>query len=195
MESEVAKKGVCNRVNLEWGSMSGRLTGIYNEIDPQNLQHPVLAFLKHYWDARRGARKMPARAEIKPADMKEHLGWVILLDALPGFSDFRYRTIGTRVTQYFLADSTGKTLTEAFGGYGQAAVNGVLAVHRKAAQDQVAVRAYGGAGWLGRSFLDFDALFLPLSDDGVSANMILSAFTFDLAQLLQARADPGAGTT
>jgi hypothetical protein len=170
--------------------MSGRLSGINTEIDPQRLQNPVLSFLKAYWDNKRGDRRMPTRAEIKPADMKEHLGWIILLDALPDFSDFRYRTIGTRVTQYFLADSTGKTLTEAFGSYGEAAVNGVIATHRKAARDQIAVRCYGGAGWIGRSFMDFDALFLPLSDDGVATNMILSAFTFDVAKLLQARAAP-----
>lgn len=167
--------------------MSARLTGIQNEIDPHNLESPILAFLKSYWDAKRAGRAMPTRADIRPSDMKEHLGWIILLDALPGYSDFRYRTIGTRVTQYFLADSTGKTLTEAFDGYGEAAVKGVIAVHRKAAQDQVVVRAFGGAGWLGRSFFDFDALFLPLSDDGQTANMILSAFTFDVSKLLQSR--------
>ena len=170
--------------------MSGRLSGINTEIDPQNLQNPVLSFLKTYWDGKRGGRSMPTRAEIKPADMKEHLGWIILLDAQPDFSDFRYRTIGTRVTQYFLADSTGKTLTEAFAPYGETAINGVIATHRKAARDKIAVRCYGGAGWIGRSFMDFDALFLPLSDDGVTTNMILSAFTFDVAKLLQARAAP-----
>ena len=68
----------------------------------------------------------------------------------------------------------------------------MISTHRKAARDQIAVRSYGGAGWLGRSFMDFDALFLPLSDDGVTANMILSAFTFDLAKLLQSRAAPQA---
>ena len=174
------------------GIMSGRLSGIQTEINPQNLQQPVLAFLKAYWETRRAGRAMPSRADIKPADMKEHLGWIILLDAFPDFSDFRYRTIGTRVTQYFLADSTGKTLREAFTPYGEAAIKGVIAPHRKAAQDQVPVRSYGGAGWLGRSFLDFDALFLPLSDDGQAVNMILSAFTFDVTQLLQARAAPEA---
>jgi hypothetical protein len=167
--------------------MSGRISGIDYEIDPQHLTHPVLSFLKTYWDGKRGARAMPTRADIKPADMKEHLGWIVLLDALPDFSDFRFRTIGTRVTQYFLADSTGKTLSEAFGQYGDTVVSGVLAVHRRAAEGKVAVRAHGGAGWLGRSFLDFDALFLPLSDDGAVANMLLGAFTFDLSKLLQAR--------
>ncbi len=171
--------------------MSSRLSGIRNEIDPQNLQHPVLAFLKGYWDARRGSRAMPSRADISPADMKEHLGWIVLLDALPDYSDFRYRTIGSRVTQYFLSDSTGKTISEAFEPYGEAAVKGVLWLHRKAAQDGIGVRAFGGAGWLGRSFLDFDSLVLPLSDDGKTANKILSAFTFDISGLLQSRASGG----
>lgn len=172
------------------GSMSARLSGIQTETNPQKLQHPALAFLKAYWETKRAGRAMPSRADIKPADMKEHLGWIVLLDALPDLSDFRYRTIGTRVSQYFLADSTNKTLRESFEPFGEAAVNAVIAVHRKAAEDRLPVRAHGGAGWLGRSFLDFDALFLPLSDDGQTANMILSAFTFDLAKLLQARADP-----
>jgi hypothetical protein len=167
--------------------MSSRLSDVGAEIDPQLLEQPVLRFLKDYWDAKRGPRAMPSRADIRPSEMKEHLGWVILLDVMPDFADFRYRTIGSRVSQYFLADSTGKTVTEAFASYGEAAVNGVVAVHRKCARDRVVLRSYGGAGWLGRSFLDFDALYLPLSDDGQTANMILSAFTFDQAALIRER--------
>ncbi len=66
-------------------------------------------------------------------------------------------------------------MSETFAPYGQRVVSGVLAVHRKAARDRVVLRSFGGAGWLGRSFLDFDALYLPLSDDGVTANMMLPA--------------------
>jgi hypothetical protein len=167
--------------------VAARLSGIKNEIDPQRLENPVLAFLKSYWDTKRGQRAMPARADINPAEMKEHLGWVMLLDALPDFLDFRYRVIGTRVTQYFISESTGKTVTEVFGPYGEAAVNGVQAVYRKAARDKVVVRSYGGAGWLDQSFLDFDALAMPLSDDGKTANMVMSVFTFDSAHLSETR--------
>ena len=168
--------------------MAARLSGIQNEIDPQSLENPVLAFLKAYWDEKRGLRAMPARADINPADMKEHLGWVMLLDALPDFLDFRYRVIGTRVTRYFVSESTGKTVTEVFAPYGEAAVSGVQAVYRKAARDKIVVRSYGGAGWLGQSFLDFDALAMPLSDDGETANMVMSIFTFDSAHLAETRA-------
>jgi hypothetical protein len=167
---------------------SPRTRSVQSEIDPEELGNPILSFVRDYWQSKRAGRVMPSRGDIKPAEMKEYLGWIILIDVLPGFDDFRFRMIGTRVSQYFLADATGQTMREAFAAYGDAVVNGILATHRKTARDQVVVRAYGGAGWLGRSFLDFDAIYLPLSDDGVVANMILSAFTFDAAALIKARA-------
>jgi len=110
--------------------MSPRLSGVSSEVDPQHLEHPVLSFLKDYWDQKRAGRAMPSRADIHPAEMKEHLGWIILVDVFPDFSDFRYRTIGSRVTQYFLQVSTGRTIKEAFASYGEAAVNAALAIHR-----------------------------------------------------------------
>jgi hypothetical protein len=167
--------------------LPARPSNVQSEINPQELRNPILAFLKQYWEDKRGQRAMPSRADIKPAEMKEYLGWIILVDALPAFDDFRFRMIGTRVSQYFLADATGQTMREAFAAYGDQVTRRVIATHRKSARDHVVVRAYGGAGWLGRSFLDFDAIYLPLSDDGATVNMILSAFTFDAAALIKAR--------
>ncbi len=167
--------------------MASRLSGVTTEVDPPLLEQPVLRFLRDYWQSKRMGRAMPSRADIKPSEMKEHLGWIILVDVLPDYEDFRYRTIGSRVTQYFLADSSGKTMSEAFAPYGETAIKGVLAVHRKCARDKVVLHTHGGAGWLGRSFLDFDSLYLPLSEDGETTNMILSAFTFDQAALIKDR--------
>jgi hypothetical protein len=172
--------------------MSPRITGVFIDIDPQHLQHPVLIFLKAYWDQKRAGRSMPSRADIRPADMKEHLGWIILLDTLSDGSDFRYRTVGTRVTQHFLADATGKTITEAVAPFGPDAAATMLEFHRKAADGKVPVHAYGDAGWLGRTFFELDALFLPLSDDGIQVNMILSAFTFAASDSAKPRPAPGA---
>ncbi len=168
--------------------MSSGVTGVTSEIDPHHLPHPTLAFLKAYWLHRRGTRPMPARADINPSDMKEHLGWVLLLDVLPGAEDFRFRTVGTRVTEYFLQDATGKTVKEAFAPYGEDTIKAVLATHRKVAREGVVLRVHGGAGLFGRAFLDFDAIYLPLSEDGATVNMILSGFTFDRSALLTARA-------
>jgi hypothetical protein len=57
--------------------------------------------------------------------LREHLGWVIMVEVLPGEADFRYRLIGTLVTQYFLADSTGKTVSEAFAKNGEGVIKGL----------------------------------------------------------------------
>lgn len=165
--------------------MSARLSGVFSEINPTQLVNPTLAFLKNYWDQKRGVRPMPSRADIKPAEMKQHLGYVALVDALPGFGDFRYRTIGTRLSSYFAPDSTGKSIREVFGPFGETVVNAMLAPYRKAARDQVVVHAWGAADWMGRAFLDFESIYMPLSDDGVTANMVLSAVTFELAAPLK----------
>ena len=161
--------------------MSARLSGVVTDINPAQLTNPTLAFLKDYWEQKRSARPMPSRADIKPQEMKQHLGWVVLVDVLPNFTDFRYRTIGTNITRYVLADATGKTVREVFARYGEAAVNGVISAYRKCARDQVIVHSYGPAGWLDHDFLDFDSLYLPLSDDGKTVNMVLAAVLFEPA--------------
>lgn len=164
--------------------MSARSGTIHQEIDPQNFENSTLGSLKAYWAAKRAGRDMPSRLDIKPAELKEQLGWIVLLDVLPDLIDFRFRTIGTRVTEHVLADSTGKTLTEAFAPFGRQAIDSLLSSHRIVAREKVAVRLYGGADWLKRSFLDFDALLLPLSDDDTTTNMILGALTFKISRQL-----------
>lgn len=131
---------------------------------------------------------MPSRADIKPSELKEHLGWVTLVEVLPGLTDFRYKLIGTLVTQYYLEDSTGKTVREAFGGRrSEAAVNGALAMFRKCARDCVMLRVHGDAGWIAPGYEEFEAICLPLSDDGATCNMVLHAFAFNREKVMLAR--------
>jgi hypothetical protein len=166
--------------------MAKRVENVGAEIDPQHLAQPTLAFLKTYWDGKRGDRAMPRRADIDPLEMKEHLGWIILADVMPDLADFRYRVVGTRVTQYFGRDITGKLLSEMYEPFGQPALKMALAVYRKVARERIVLRTFGKAGWLEDDFIDFDQLFLPLSEDGVNATMIMSAFTYDPRRLRRA---------
>lgn len=161
--------------------MTARLQGTSVEICPSRIEHPTLAAVFAYWDGKRRGRSMPSRADISPPELKDHLGWIILLDVLPDLSDFRYRLIGTKVARYFRADGTGSTVAEAFAPYGEGAVKGILAIHRKTARDCVPVVAYGEAAWLAEGYDNFATIYLPLSDDGESCNKILSAFVFDYA--------------
>jgi len=167
--------------------MADRLLSVGSEINPVNLEHPTLAFLRSYWDVKRGERLMPSRTDIRPSELKEHLGWVNMAEVLPVFTDFRFRLIGTLVTQYFLRDATGKTVTEAFEPGGEGAIKGVKAIFRKTARDKVVMRVFGDAGWIASGYEQFDSIYLPLSDDGENVNIVLNAFVFDRPRVLMAR--------
>ncbi len=111
-----------------------------------------------------------------------------MIEVLPDLSDFRYRLIGTYVTEYFLTDATGKTVTRCLRRTrSEPRQRRVKALLRKTARDKVPVRAFGDAGWIAPGFEEFDALYLPLSDDGETVNMILHGFVFDKPQVMMAR--------
>ncbi|MEI9994591.1 MAG: PAS domain-containing protein [Rhizomicrobium sp.] len=157
------------------------------QVDPDRFDHPTCMFLRNYWNVRRGARAMPARSDLSPAHLKDHLGWVMIVDVLPGGRDFRYRLIGTLVTQYFATDATGQTVTEAFALSGEAVAKAVNAVFEKVAHDKVVVRTAGDANWLAEGMEEFEAIYLPLSDDGETVTHILHAFVCDRDRMLLAR--------
>lgn len=167
--------------------MPERLTGVSAESNPTDLANPTLAFLRAYWDEKRAGRPMPSRGDIRVPDLREHLPWVMLVEVVDGMKDFRYRLVGTLVTQYFLEDGTGKTVKEAFASQGEPTVKAVEAMFRKTARDRMPMRAHGHAGWIAADFEAFDAIYLPLSDDGETVNMILHAFVFDRSSVLMAR--------
>ncbi|HVP85556.1 MAG TPA: PAS domain-containing protein [Rhizomicrobium sp.] len=157
------------------------------QLNPGALENPTLAFLRDYWEKKRGDRRMPSRADIRPSELREHLAWVIMADVLNGGEDFRYRLIGTLVTEYFLTEATGKTVRESFEKLGPAVSHAVLAVMRTTTKERAPIHAFGEADAFATSYEAFDAIFLPLSDDGENANVILHAFVFNRPEVLLAR--------
>lgn len=164
-----------------------RLERVGTEINPAVLHNETLAFLHGYWNEKRAGRAMPSRADIKASELREHLGWVMIVEVLPNISDFRYRLMGTLVAQYFFADSTGRTVKEIYAGTNEAAGKGVAAIFRKCARDGAVVHSFGEGGWFGRGYEPFECICLPLSDDGETVNMILHAFVFDKPSVMMAR--------
>lgn len=156
-------------------------------MNPGKLENPTLAFLRDYWEKKRGDRRMPSRADIRPSELKEHLAWVIMADVLEGGEDFRYRLIGTLVTEYFITEATGMKVSELFQKLGPAVTHAVLAVMRTAARERTPIHAFGDADAFAMGYEAFDAIFLPLSDDGETANVILHAFVFNRPEVLMAR--------
>jgi hypothetical protein len=131
-----------------------------------------------YWQRKRGARAMPARADLEPAEIKRLLPGMLLVDVLPsadGAFEFVYRLVGTREVDMRGHDPTGKPVAQAY--YGKSAEL-VTACYRRVVET-------------GQPFLDEDcfhlpgqewspaaSIYLPLSNDGAQVNMVLVYSSF-----------------
>jgi hypothetical protein len=148
--------------------------------NPDSIDNPTLDFFIRYWNEKRGNRAMPSRASFEMREIKDYVGWICLLDALPDFRDFRYRLVGSRVADYFLGDGTGKTIRELFPGDDKPLGKAMLWVYQKTCREKLPLRISAPAGrWRGRHFPDTDSLYLPLSKDGDVADMAMTIFTFN----------------
>ena len=123
----------------------------------------------------RGDRFAPPRADLNPTEMREQLGWLWLMDVIDGGRDFRFRMGGDRVVQFFGERLSGNTLSgvahraPAFFGRFRDLVT-MATNEKRAIAGGPAQTAYEP-----RSFLEVEALILPLSDDGVNVTGIMGS--------------------
>lgn len=66
-----------------------------------------LAELLGYWLGQRQDADVPARDSIDPLDLHAILGWVLIFDRNGQGGDFRFRLVGSRVSELFGVDLTG----------------------------------------------------------------------------------------
>ena len=148
------------------------------EIDRATDWPPVLTAVRNYWLSIRGSRAMPSRKDIAPASLKAQLPELLLADVIDGGADFRYRLIGTNLTQFFPFDPSGKLMSEALARFGQESVERTIGSYRNVAERRVPMRITGSGSFYGQEPKLFDAWLAPLSDDDQTTNMILGTFVF-----------------
>ncbi|MEH6526917.1 MAG: PAS domain-containing protein [Sneathiella sp.] len=142
------------------------------------LRSPVNISSLDYWGGLRGARSMPSRADMSPADMVSFLPNVILLDVMAGPQDFKYRLVGTKVTLQMLhTDNTGKTMRE-LGFKGQGPDSKIFSNCVKVVETRQPLA--GQTPYTGKNS-DFKAtedIIMPLSQDGETVNMLFVTCEF-----------------
>ena len=130
-----------------------------------------------YWQAKRGSRPMPRRADLDPTEIPPLLlPGITLVDVVPDTRRYVYRLVGTKEAEVRGYDPTGRSVGEAF--FGENAEDATECYDRVVATGAPVLdpvpflerrRGYRGA----------ESLFLPLSNDGVAVNMILVFFDPD----------------
>jgi hypothetical protein len=140
-------------------------------IDPVDLA-PELREVKDYWNKKRGARDMPRRADVDPAELRRHLPFLFLIDVLDDARDFRFRLLGTEITDMLQRNSTGKTVREVYAHAEPEIMHWMLEVYGMAVTRKSPVLRRGTLGIVRKEFIAFESLHLPLSDDGEHVNML-----------------------
>jgi hypothetical protein len=138
---------------------------------------PVLSGLLDYWQQKRGARAMPSRAEVDPTDaaLRRHLGFIVLTDVFGEPPRFRFRLIGSRVTELVGRDMTGRILDEL---YRADDYENAIAAYRWVVKHRAPLRIKGNLRHANRDWIDMESLDLPLSSDGISVDIILTRSVF-----------------
>lgn len=145
--------------------------------DPPETTSPLLLRLWDDWRQRRAGREFPRRADFDPVDLKYILGALSLIDVGYAPLRFRFRLHGSENAARVGVDLTGKDL----GAFPSADTRTLIRAQYEAVIAKRAPRARAGGG----TFLDgkswrYDVLTLPLSSDGGTIDMLMSAVVWTL---------------
>jgi hypothetical protein len=132
--------------------------------------HPDIGEMVAYWRSKAGDRRMPRRSDIDPSEVKGFLPRITLVDVVPDARRFVYRLVGTEEVASRGSDPTGRSVAEAFFA---ASADESLRYYEYVARygEPYCFRDdyHAPDGALERQ----DVIFLPLSEDGETVNMIL----------------------
>ncbi len=163
----------------------------YNRILPlADIKSPNIRLAYDYWLTCRGGREMPARADLRPEDMKGILGTVSLVDVHADPLDFRYSLFGSVVAEEYGFDMTGKS-ARTFRPPEIGAL--IFSLFEEAYQARVP-RLHTVGFESDSQRLEFERLILPLSSDGgrvdkfMSVNEHLKKFSQELEDELEEKA-------
>jgi hypothetical protein len=140
----------------------------------EQIKEPCLRRLYEYWLERKGDRRFPARRDLDPLDFPYALGSIMLLDVLRDPLRFRVRLHGTELVKRDTRDFTGKFFDDM----------PMTEFHRIAVErcQRLVTTADPAVFHLDR-VLDnrlrrYEALWLPLSDDGANVTMLICALIY-----------------
>ncbi len=126
------------------------------------------------WDKSRKGRRFPAYGDLDPADLNHIVGHLTAIEVRYNPLSFRFRLHGAELVRHGGYDMTGKEITELPGEENRRAFLERLHYLVESRQPQL-VRS---RRLLDGRMIRYDALWVPLSDDGDTINMLLRALVY-----------------
>ena len=141
----------------------------------EDLKTPALRRLLQDWEDRRRGRDLPARKDFDPADIRYIVGNLSLVEVLRDPLDFRFRIHATNVAERMGFDLTGKMLT-ALPDQQYAAL--IRQHYTETVTLRRPVARYRNRVMTDQHTWHCEVLVLPLSSDGKTVDMLMSAFVW-----------------
>jgi hypothetical protein len=140
----------------------------------RGLWSHTLCHVVNYWCAKRKGRRMPARYDIDPLELRRLLPNIYLIDVL-GSSRYRYRLVGTTITGRLRTDSTGHFVDESL--YGENAPL-IVEMYDHVVDNRSPVINRGQSFWSEVDWMSYTSAVLPLSIDGETVTMMMGVMDF-----------------
>lgn len=152
--------------------------GLFDIDSELQFDDPRLHEFVRYWESKQRNGRLPARADIDPAELKSFLPDIFMIDVVGEPRRFRYRLIGTKIVTFVGRDSTGKFIEEA---YSPEQAGAITTFYRSICANKRPMRNFGRINWVDRKFLKYEIANLPLADDGATVNIILGCMSIERA--------------
>jgi hypothetical protein len=161
------------RIPLVARNQAKALHGFDYVVDPKDLTQPVLRPVLDYWQQKCHGRTLPRRIDIDPQELKPYLRHLFLIEVLAG-AEFRYRLIGSEITERYGRNSTGRTLREIYAAT-PAIADWLSDMLGAVVATGGPVLATGPLAAVNKAHIVSQSLHLPLADDGETVSMIFGA--------------------
>lgn len=137
-------------------------------VDPAKL--PVGADICALWQERRGSELLPKWSDFSIEDFLPWLGMVSVDEVEHDPFDCRTRLWGTKLTELYGFEGTGRSLVEDYELRGMTRSD--FEFWRKVAQRPCIAIGIGEVDWQGRDFVKLARLFLPFGEDRSAVDRI-----------------------
>ncbi|HVI86839.1 MAG TPA: PAS domain-containing protein [Dongiaceae bacterium] len=131
--------------------------------------HPDMLKVLAYWQSKCGDRSMPSRTDIDPLELAAYLPQITLVDVVTDNRRFVYRLVGTAEVRLRGKDPTGQAVVD---GFFAATPAGALNRYERVCRTCTPFYEEDDFQAVDR-YVSEANLFLPLSNDGKTVNMIM----------------------
>jgi len=140
-----------------------------------DIPHDILKNTYRYWLDIKGQRRMPSRADLKPAEIMPLLPYISLVNVEHDSGRYKIRLVGTETVKAMGVDLTGRYLDE-------------LPDIEKFLRDRYdwmvrEKRPYlyeDRLNWAGKNYYNFHSLGLPLSRNDEDVDILMYATYYDI---------------